>query len=124
MAKKVLIVDDEEDIRIMLKQQFVTSGYEVVTACDGQEGLAVAQKEMPDIIILDEMMPKMDGYKMAGLLKSDMRFNKIPIIMFSARAEDPQNSLSKEIGVDMYLTKLVDFQTILQNVEQLVQKAG
>ena len=124
MSKKILIVDDEKDIVLMLKQQFLQQGFNVVTAHDGQEGLALAKKEVPDLIIIDEMMPKMDGNKVAGLLKSDTRFNKIPIIMFSARAEESQTDLSQEIGIDLYLTKLVDFPVLLEKVRHLIQKAG
>ena len=124
MSKKILIVDDEKDIVLMLKQQFLQQGFNVVTAHDGQEGLALAKKEVPDLIIIDEMMPKMDGNKVAGLLKSDTRFNKIPIIMFSARAEESQTDLSQAIGIDLYLTKLVDFPVLLEKVRQLIQKAG
>ncbi|MDP2904979.1 MAG: response regulator, partial [Candidatus Omnitrophota bacterium] len=63
------------------------SGYEVISAYDGQEGLEKAKKEKPDLIILDLMLPRMDGYKVCGLLKADSRYSKIPIILFTARAQ-------------------------------------
>jgi DNA-binding response OmpR family regulator len=121
MPRKVLIVDDEQDIVLMLKKQFETSGFAVETAGDGQEGLAKAKKGAPDIVILDEMMPRMDGYTVAGLLKSDARFKKIPIIMFSARAEESDANLSHEVGIDLYLTKLVDFTELLKKVNGLLE---
>jgi len=121
MPKKILIVDDEPDIVMMLKKQFETSGFEVDTAGDGQEGLAKAKKSSPDILILDEMMPRMDGYTVAGFLKSDARYKKIPIIMFSARAEESDANLSHEVGIDLYLTKLVDFAELLKKVNGLLE---
>lgn len=69
--------------------------YEVVIAYDGQEGLEKAKKEKPDLIILDLMLPKMDGYKVCGLLKADIRYNKIPIIIFTARAQGPDIKMGR-----------------------------
>ena len=74
MSKKILIVDDEEDIKETLEYSLKALGYEVITAQDGVEGLDMAREQNPDLIIVDDMMPNMGGYKMAGLLKMDSRF--------------------------------------------------
>jgi DNA-binding response OmpR family regulator len=120
VPKKILIVDDEEVMSTVLERHFKGRGYDVVLANDGQEGLAVAKAEMPDLIILDNMMPKMDGFKVCALLKSDVRFKKIPIVMFTARVpteEDKQ--LGEEVGFDAYISKFTDFDDLLIKVQEL-----
>jgi len=106
MPKKILIVDDEPQMVSMIELRLQAAGYTVITACDGQEGLETAKKEVPDLIILDVMMPKMDGYKVCGLLKADTRYNKIPIVMFTARAQEADKQLSQEVGADGYINKV------------------
>ena len=87
MAKKrLLLVDDEVELVEMVKFRLEASGYEVLTANDGQAALELARREKPDLIILDVMLPKMDGYKVCGLLKNDSRYSHIPIMMFTAKA--------------------------------------
>ena len=81
--KKILVVDDVESIVMTVKMFLERHCYEVITANDGQEGLEKARTEEPDLIILDLMLPKMDGYKVCGLLKKDTRYAKTPIILFT-----------------------------------------
>jgi len=119
---KILIIDDETDIVEMLEMKFKENGFEVITARDGQEGLSKAKETVPDLIIVDEMMPKMDGYHFSGFLKSDTRFKGIPVIMFTARAEEPEENMSKEAGINAYLTKMADFETLLAKVQQLINQ--
>ena len=93
MAKaKLLIVDDEKDLVETLTFRLEANDYEVIKAFDGQDGLDKAKKEKPDLIILDLMLPKMDGYKVCGLLKADARYSKVPIILFTARAGKRQKN--------------------------------
>ncbi|OGX37648.1 MAG: hypothetical protein A3G91_04515 [Omnitrophica WOR_2 bacterium RIFCSPLOWO2_12_FULL_50_9] len=120
MPKKILVVDDERVIVQMVGMRLKAHGYDVISACDGQEGLDVAKKEKPDLIILDVMMPKMDGYKVCGLLKMDARFAKIPIIMFTARAQDKDRDLGKEVGANAYITKPFDPQLLVGKVKELL----
>ncbi len=120
MSKKVLIVDDEEDILMVLKARFEEKGFEVSEAVDGQEALNVVKENMPDIIILDEMMPKISGFKVCGLLKADARYSKIPIIIHTARvAHEEDIELSKEVGADDLVSKVIDFEDLLKKVEDL-----
>ncbi len=103
--KKILVVDDETELVKAIEIRLGQAGYDILVAYDGQEGLAKAQKEKPDLILLDLMLPKMDGYKACGLLKADIRYNKIPIIMFSARAQGSDIKMGEEVGADAYITK-------------------
>ena len=84
--KRILLVDDETDLVEMVKFRLEANDYEVLTAGDGQAALEIARKERPDLIILDVMLPKMDGYKVCSLLKKDTRYANIPIMMFTAKA--------------------------------------
>ncbi len=118
--KKILIVDDEAELVDLVKIRLEAEGYEVLKAFDGQEGLDKAKLEKPDLILLDIMMPKMDGYKVCGLLKMDARFKKIPIILFSAKAQKEDAELAKEIGADLYITKPFEASVLLAKIRELL----
>ncbi len=120
MPKKILVVDDEELIVKMVGLRLKANGYEVISACDGKEGLAKAKEESPDLIILDVMMPEMDGYKVCGLLKKDTRFAKIPIIMFTAKAQVDDKKIGEEVGANAYITKPFDPQVLLAKIRELL----
>ncbi len=119
--KRILIVDDEKDLVETVVFQLQEAGYEVVAAYDGQEGLAAAQKGKPDLIILDLMLPKMDGYKVCGMLKNDGRYKKIPIIMFTARAQQSDMDLAKEVGAEAYITKPFEQEILLGKIKELLK---
>lgn len=120
MSKKILIVDDEIQLVEMVRIRLEAAGYEVIAAYDGQEGLDKAKKDKPDLIILDLMLPKMDGYKVCGLLKNDSRYSKIPIIMFTARAQEDDMKLGKELGAEEYLTKPFEPALLLDKIKELL----
>lgn len=121
MAKKrILVVDDERELVDLLKIRLQANGYEVLAGYDGKEGLEKARKEAPDLIILDLMLPKMDGYKVCGLLKADTRYSKIPIIMFTARAQEEDRKLGEEVNADAYVTKPFEPNTLLSEVKKLL----
>ena len=124
MAKKILLVDDEPHIIMMLENRMKHVGYEVITACDGQEALTKAKKEKPDLIILDLMLPKLDGYKVCRMLKFDEKYRNIPIIIFTARAQEADVKLGQEVGADAYLTKPFEPNILLAKVEELVRKVN
>lgn len=119
---KLLIVDDEKQLVEMVQMRLEANGYEVLTAGDGQEGLQMAKTEKPDLIMLDVMMPKMDGYKVCGLLKNDARYKHIPIILFSARAQQEDTDIGKEAGADAYVTKPFDPPVLLAKIKALLKK--
>ena len=120
--RKILVVDDEPDLVAIVKMRLQANNYEVLTACDGQEGLDKARKENPDLIILDLMLPKMDGYKVCGLLKKDARYSKIPIILFTARAQESDRTLGEEVGADAYITKPFEPQLLLAKIKELLKE--
>jgi DNA-binding response OmpR family regulator len=122
MKKKILLVDDEKDLVRSVSFRLEDAGYEVVVAWDGQEALDKAKKEAPDLIILDLMLPKMNGYKVCGLLKADSRYNRIPIIMFTARAQEADRRMSEEVGADAYVTKPFEPEILFAKIEELLAK--
>lgn len=102
MSKKVLVVDDEKNIVEIIAFNLKKEGYEVLKAFDGEEGLAIAMEHQPDLILLDIMMPKMDGYEVCKRIREK---NNTPIIMLTARAEEVDKVLGLELGADDYVTK-------------------
>lgn len=123
MGKKILIVDDEPEIILMVGTRLKAHGYEIVSASDGQAGYEAAQKEKPDLIILDLMLPKMDGYKVCGFLKRDYRYAKIPILMFTAKAQEEDMKLARDMGADAYLVKPFKPEELLGKIKELLPDA-
>lgn len=117
-AKKILIVDDELDIIETLQFALEQEGYQCCTALDGADGLAKARTENPDLIFLDIMLPKMNGYKVARLLKLDERYRHIPIIMLTAKTRDADRVKAIETGADEYITKPFDMNHLLELVRR------
>jgi len=122
MAKRILLVDDEKDLVEMVSFRLTASGYEVTPAYDGEEALDKARKLKPDLIVLDLMLPKIDGYKVCGLLKGDTRYNKIPVIMFTARAQDSDKETGLAMGADAYITKPFEPQALLGKIKELLKE--
>ncbi|MDD4909722.1 MAG: response regulator [Candidatus Omnitrophica bacterium] len=119
--KRILVIEDEAQMVEMVKMRLEANGYDVLAAYDGEEGLDKARKERPDLIILDLMLPKIDGYKVCGLLKKDARYSKIPIIMFTARAQEEDVNLGRELGADAYITKPFEPQVLLSKIQELLK---
>lgn len=120
--KRILLIEDEKDLIETVSLRLEAAGYEVISASDGLEGLGKARKEKPDLIILDLMLPKMDGYKVCGLLKADTRYNGIPVIMLTARAQELDRKMGEEVCVDAYITKPFEPQGLLKEIQQLLNK--
>ncbi len=118
--KRILLVDDEEDLRKMLRFRLEATNYDVIEAADGQEGLNKARSERPDLIILDLMLPKIDGFKVCRMLKFDEKYKAIPIVMFTARAQKQDQELGKEMGADAYVTKPFDPEILLGKIKELI----
>lgn len=119
--KKVLIVDDEQDIVESLKFVLEADGYDCYTAFNGEDGLKTAKEVMPDLIILDIMMPKMNGYKISRLLKFDSKYKDIPIIMLTARSQEEDKLIGEETGANEYITKPFDLDFVLGKVNQYLK---
>jgi len=105
MQKKILIIEDYKNIVEILTMRLNAMGYAVISAKDGQEGLTLARKEKPDLIILDVMLPKINGYKISRLLKFDSRYKDIPIIMLTSRETKQDQQIGLETGADIYIYK-------------------
>jgi two-component system alkaline phosphatase synthesis response regulator PhoP len=121
-GERILAVDDSPTILEMLKAILVGSGYEVITAADGSEALDVARSEQPDLILLDVMLPKLDGYRVCRLLKFDQRYREIPIIMLTAKTEEQAMATGIRTGADQYLTKPVEPDRLLVAVAEELAK--
>jgi len=120
--KRILVVDDEIDLVEMLTIRLEANDYEVSMAYDGQDGLDKARALKPDLIILDLMLPKIDGYKVCRMLKFDEKYKQIPIILFTARAQESDIKLGKEVGADAYLTKPFEPNILLGKIAELLKK--
>ncbi len=118
---RVLVVDDEADLVRILQFGLQAIGYQVETASDGQEALKKAREIKPDIILLDLMLPKLDGYKVCRLLKFDERYKNIPIIILSARTQEGDQLLAMEMGANRFVTKPYDFAEVLSHIETLLK---
>ncbi len=118
--KKILVVDDEPDIVLMVSNRLKAKGYDVVSALNGQAGLELAKSAKPDLIILDLMLPKMDGYKVCSFIKKDSRYSKIPIIMFSAKAQQDDIKIGQDAGADAYIVKPFDALILLGKIAELL----
>ncbi len=121
MEHKILIIDDEPDIVAFLEESLRGLGYQVLSATDGLSGLELARRERPNLLILDLMLPKMDGYRVCALLKNDTRFAKIPIILFSSRAQEEDIQLGHEMGACAYVTKPFNPQTFFTRIEEILK---
>lgn len=122
MAKKILVTEDSPTILAMVKDVLESEGYEVITSNDGQDALDKARSEAPDLIILDLMLPKIDGYKVCRMLKFDDKYKQIPIIMFTARMQENDVKLGREVGADGYITKPFDPEMLLNKVGSFLKK--
>jgi two-component system alkaline phosphatase synthesis response regulator PhoP/two-component system response regulator VicR len=105
MPKKILVVDDEKPIVRLVQVNLEHAGYEVVTAYDGKEALEKVEQEKPDLIILDVMMPQMDGFEVMQRLQANPKTRDIPVIMLTAKAQDADVFRGWQSGVTLYLTK-------------------
>lgn len=121
-AKKILVIDDEPIIVKMLESRLKANGYEVITATDGQEGLNAARSQNPDLIILDLMLPKIDGYRFCRLMKLDDNHKHIPIVMFTARVQKEDEKMGLDAEADAYITKPFDPKTLLDKLRELLNK--
>ena len=120
--KRILLVDDEAQLVEVVKMRLEANNYEVTPAYDGQEALDKARKLKPDLIILDLMLPKIDGYKVCRMLKFDEKYKNIPIVMFTARAQDSDEKLGYEVGADAYIVKPFEPAVLLEKIAGLLSK--
>ena len=121
MSKKILLVDDEPEILEISRDYLKASAFDVVTAGDGLQGLAAARREKPDLIVMDVMMPEMDGLE---LCKSIRRESNVPIIMLTARVEETDKLIGLEIGADDYITKPFSPRELVARVKVVLRRVS
>jgi DNA-binding response OmpR family regulator len=120
----VLVVDDDPVIRRMLQLSYESEGFQVATAADGVEGLEALRANPPDILILDIMMPKLDGMKVMDELKADERLKSIPVILLSAKATSLDIDLGLKAGAADYVTKPFDPMELVARTKSVLASAS
>jgi two-component system alkaline phosphatase synthesis response regulator PhoP len=121
--KKILVVDDEVDLVETVRFPLEMEGFDVLVSYNGEDALNQARKEKPDLIILDLMLPKLDGYKVCRLLKFDERYKHIPILMLTAKTQEKDKILGKETGADEYITKPFEMDYLMEKVRTYLNKS-
>ncbi len=119
---RILLVDDEPSIVKMVGKRLEVEGFEVLVAMDGQEAVKKVQTEAPDLVILDLMLPKLNGYEVCMMLKEDTRYQKIPVVMFTAKAQEQDEKLGLACGADAYIRKPFKAQELLDQIRALTNK--
>lgn len=118
--RRILLVDDEPNIVKIINRRLLSEGFEVLIAMDGIAALEQARTGKPDLIILDVMLPKLNGYEVCRQLKQDTRYKKIPIIMLTALAQESDEEFGLEMGTDAYIRKPFKAQQLLQKIRELI----
>lgn len=121
---KILLVEDNEMNRDMLSRRLQRKGYEVVMAVDGEEGVAMASRDAPDLILMDISLPRMNGYDATRAIKADTRTQGVPIIALTAHAMASDREKALAAGCDDYDTKPIELPTLLGKIESLLGRAA
>jgi DNA-binding response OmpR family regulator len=121
---RILIVDDELDLVSVLRMGLEIEGFEVIEAMDGEEGLRRARNDRPDLMVLDLMLPKMDGYKVCRALKFDERFRNLPIIILSARSGESDRRLALDMGANLFVTKPYEMGDLVGKIRVQLEKVA
>ena len=120
MAERILAVDDDVDILNLLEMSLDSDGFNVITASDGMSALEGAQAHTPDLILLDLMMPKMDGFEVISKLRADPQTRRIPVIMLTARAQIDEKIQGLDAGADDYITKPFDLKELTARIKAVL----
>jgi DNA-binding response OmpR family regulator len=121
MQKTILVVDDEQRLVSLVESYFKQEGYRVLTAFNGREALAVVAAEKPDLIVLDVMMPEMDGYE---FMRTHRKDHDTPIILLTARVDDDEKVIGLELGADDYITKPFRPRELVARVRAVLRRSG
>jgi two-component system, OmpR family, alkaline phosphatase synthesis response regulator PhoP len=122
MSKKILVIDDDEDILELLTYNLAKEGYEVKSAVNGLEGVELAKTYLPDLILMDIMMPVMDGIEAGKIIKTSEKLKHIHVVYLTARAEEYSEVAAFEIGADDYLTKPIKPRALLSRINAFFRK--
>jgi DNA-binding response OmpR family regulator len=124
MPKKVLIVDDEPNIVLSVEFLMKREGYQVVTAADGQEALDIIADARPDLVILDVMMPRKNGFEVCAELRADPQLAGMPILMLTAKGREAEMKKGLSLGADAYITKPFSTHELVARVNELLAQGG
>jgi DNA-binding response OmpR family regulator len=119
--EKILVVEDDKEIVKLLKYNLEKEGFRVLVAADGEAGLSAARKERPELVVLDAMLPKMDGFELLKILR---RESGAPVLMLTARREEVDRVLGLELGADDYVVKPFGVRELMARVKALLRRAG
>jgi len=119
---KVLLVDDEDFFRKMIAMGFERQGFSVLQADNGEEALKIARRELPNLILLDLVMPGLLGFEVCATLRQDERFTNTPIIIMSAKSYKPDIDKAKELGADAYVVKPVEIEELIKIAREHLDK--
>ena len=124
LKRRILVVDDEVDILTLVTARLRQSGYDVMTASDGLEGLERAQKERPDLILVDVSMPQMNGFQMIQLLRLDGALKETPVIVITASRQKDEAAWREQVGVTQFILKPFESEELLGKVKEALQANG
>ncbi len=122
--KKILIIEDEPDVVRVVERRLKANGYEVLTASDGQEGLRLARKICPSLVILDLILPNLTGEEVCRAIREDQdkMFSRTPILMLTVKSDDVDRVIGKVLGANHYLTKPFEPEVLLSKVKELIDR--
>ncbi len=124
MSQSILVVDDEPNIVTSLEYVMKNAGFEVGVAYDGEQALAKAEAMVPDLVILDVMMPKLDGFEVCKAIRANPALKSVRIVMLTAKGRDFEREKGLALGADDYLTKPFSTRDILQRVKEILGQNG
>jgi DNA-binding response OmpR family regulator len=124
MANKILVVDDEPNIVLSLEFLMKQAGFQVRTAADGEAGLAAIAAELPDLVLLDVMMPRKNGYEVCQAIRANPDWKTVRIIMLTAKGREVEREKGLALGADDYITKPFSTQEVVERVRELLAESG
>ena len=122
LKKTAVIIDDEEEMTHLLKIELEQAGYNAYVAYDGEEGFRQIRKVNPDVVILDILMPGLDGFEMLRILKADDTTKDIPIVVLTAKVHAKDIQKGKELGASLYIKKPFDAVELIRAIDEIVEK--
>jgi len=121
--RRILLVDDEAAILKTIGKRLEVAGFEVLTAADGEAALTAARRERPDAIVLDLMLPQLNGAEVGQILKADPQYRQIPVIIFTGKGRETDEPLFRACGADAYVPKAIGFAELLAQLDTLLPPA-
>ena len=122
MAKKILIIEDEKDIAELIRHYLEKDKFETLLALDGEKGLELIRRQNPDVVILDLMLPKIDGIEVCKRIRSDSKVSGVPIIMLTAKGDESDRIIGLELGADDYVTKPFSPKELVARIKALLRR--